>query len=81
MLKEEYKDAKQHISQAKDLYSKFSNPESMLYCKIKKEYLDGYCVACHVPVEGKKPNLTQQLLTSIKDQYKVCITIINFNML
>ncbi|XP_031784985.1 integrator complex subunit 8 isoform X1 [Nasonia vitripennis] len=69
ILREEYQKAKYHISQAKDLYNKLDTSESMLYCKIKKERLDGYCLACEVSVEGKQPNLTQQLLTSIKDQY------------
>lgn len=72
ILREEYQKAKHHISQAKDLYNKLDTSEFMLYCKIKKERLDGYCLACEVPVEGKQPNLTQQLLTSIKDQYTVC---------
>lgn len=71
ILREEYQKAKHHINKAKDLYKKLDTSEPMLYCKIKKERLDGYCLACKVPVEGKQPNLTQQLLTSMKDQYTV----------
>ncbi|XP_012271217.1 integrator complex subunit 8 isoform X2 [Orussus abietinus] len=68
ILKEEYHVAKHHICQAKELFLKL-DPSKMLYCKVKKEYLDGCCLACDVPVEGIKPGLTQQLHSAIKDQY------------
>ena len=73
MLKEEYKEAKRHIIQAKELFYNLNNLEEKLYCKIQKEYLDGCCLACEVPVEGVTSSLTQQLQASIKDQYTVCI--------
>ena len=76
ILREEYPKAKHHISQAKSLYEKLDTSKPLSFCIIKKECLDGYCLACDVPVEDKKPNLTQQLLMSTKDQYTVC-TLIN----
>ncbi|KAF3423732.1 hypothetical protein E2986_09347 [Frieseomelitta varia] len=71
LLKEEYKEAKRHIIQAKELFYNLSNLEEKLYCKVQKEYLDGCCLACEVPVEGVTSSLTQQLQASIKDQYTI----------
>lgn len=74
MLKNEYRDAKFHIIQAKEMFEKLDTSTPMLYCKIKKEFLNGYCIACEVPVEDHLPNLTHRLLKSTKDQkeYSVC---------
>ncbi|XP_011879399.1 PREDICTED: integrator complex subunit 8 [Vollenhovia emeryi] len=69
LLREEYQDAKQHIKQAKELYSNFNAAEKLTYCKMQKEFLDGCCLACEVPLEEVTPSLTQRLHTSIKDQY------------
>ncbi|XP_026668358.1 integrator complex subunit 8 isoform X2 [Ceratina calcarata] len=69
LLKEEYQEAKSHIAKAKELFHNLSNSEDRLYCKIQKEFIDGCCLACEVPVEGITPSLTQQLQSSIKDQY------------
>ncbi|XP_029033449.1 integrator complex subunit 8 isoform X4 [Osmia bicornis bicornis] len=69
LLKEEYQEAKRHTIQAKELFYKLDNLEKRLYCRIKKECLDGCCLACEVSVEGVTSSLTQQLQTSIKDQY------------
>nr|XP_031845085.1 integrator complex subunit 8 [Nomia melanderi] len=69
LLKEEYQEAKRHIIQAKELFYKLNASESRLYCKVRKEYLDGCCLACEVPVDGISASLTQQLQASIKDQY------------
>ena len=69
--KEEYKNAKICITQSMNLYKKLNNGKKLKYCKIEKERLEGYCQACQVSVENKKPTLTQQLLASIKDQYSV----------
>ncbi|PBC29892.1 Integrator complex subunit [Apis cerana cerana] len=69
LLKEEYQEAKRHIIQAKELFYNFNNSGDMLYCKIRKESLDGCCLACEVSIEGITSSLTQQLQASIKDQY------------
>lgn len=71
VFKEEYKDAKLHIMQSKELFNKLDTSKPLLYCKVKKENLNGYCVACEVPVDGHKSNLTHLLLRSIKEQYSV----------
>lgn len=73
LLKEEYQEAKRHIIQAKELFYKLNTSESRLYCKVRKEFLDGCCLACEVPVDGITASLTQQLQASIKDQYTVSI--------
>ncbi|KAL6425116.1 hypothetical protein ACFW04_009417 [Cataglyphis niger] len=69
LLREEYQEAKHHIKQAKELYSNFNSAEKLVYCKVQKEYLDGCCLACEVPLEDIKPSLTQRLQSSVKDQY------------
>ncbi|XP_076765909.1 integrator complex subunit 8 isoform X2 [Xylocopa sonorina] len=69
LLKEEYQEAKRHITQAKELFYNFNNSEDKLYCRVYKELLDGCCVACEVPIKGITSSLTQQLQASIKDQY------------
>ncbi|XP_034174440.2 integrator complex subunit 8 [Osmia lignaria lignaria] len=69
LLKEEYQEAKRHTIQAKELFYKLDSLEKRLYCRIKKECLDGCCLACEVSVEGVTSSLTQQLQTSVKDQY------------
>lgn len=69
LLREEYQDAKHHIKQAKELYNNFNPAEKIVYCKVQKEFLDGCCLACEVPLEDITPSLTQRLQFSIKDQY------------
>ncbi|KAI4500613.1 hypothetical protein M0802_004205 [Mischocyttarus mexicanus] len=69
LLREEYQEAKSHICQAKEIYYRFDPLKPLIYCKIQKEFLDGCCLACEVPVDGVKSTLTQQLQSSIKDQY------------
>ncbi|GAB1866809.1 Integrator complex subunit 8 [Camponotus japonicus] len=69
LLREEYQDAKHHIKQAKELYNHFNPAEKIVYCKVQKEFLDGCCLACEVPLEDITPSLTQRLQSSIKDQY------------
>ncbi|KAG7213745.1 hypothetical protein KM043_002973 [Ampulex compressa] len=69
LLREEYQEAKHHIAQAKELFLNLPRSDNLLYCKIQKEYLEGCCLACEVPLEGITPSLTQQLQLSIKDQY------------
>ncbi|XP_023245256.1 integrator complex subunit 8 isoform X2 [Copidosoma floridanum] len=76
LLKEENKLAQTHISQAKELYAKLDTSKPLLYCSIEKEYLEGYCLACEVPVEGKSPSLTEKLFRSIKNQYANVIEIL-----
>ncbi|XP_076239137.1 integrator complex subunit 8 [Calliopsis andreniformis] len=76
LLKEEYQKAKSHVMQAKELFYSLNNLESRLYCKVQKEYLDGCCLACEVPIDGITSSLTQQLQTSIKDQYTNMIQIL-----
>lgn len=73
LLREECQEAKCHIKQAKDLYDNLKSKEKLVYCKVQKEYLDGCCLACEVPLEEIAPSLTQRLQSSIKDQYTVCI--------
>lgn len=73
LLREEYQDAKHHIKQAKELYNNFNQTEKIVYCKVQKEFLDGCCLACEVPLEDITPSLTQRLQSSIKDQYTVGI--------
>lgn len=73
LLREEYQEAKCHIKQAKELYSNFNPAEKLTYCKVQKEFLDGCCLACEVPLEEVTPSLTQRLHASIKDQYTVGI--------
>jgi len=73
LLREEYQEAKRHINQAKELYSNFNSAEKLTYCKVQKEFLDGCCLACEIPLEEVTPSLTQRLHTSIKDQYTVGI--------
>lgn len=73
LLREEYQEAKHHIKQAKELYNNFNPAEKLVYCKVQKEYLDGCCLACEVPLEDIKPSLTQRLQSSVKDQYTVSI--------
>ncbi|KAL0124939.1 hypothetical protein PUN28_006658 [Cardiocondyla obscurior] len=69
LLREEYRDAKHHIKRAKELYSNFNSTENLMYCKVQKEFLEGCCLACEVPLEEIMPSLTQRLHASIKDQY------------
>ncbi|XP_077274442.1 integrator complex subunit 8 isoform X1 [Temnothorax americanus] len=69
LLREEYQEAKCHIKQAKELYSNFNPAEKLTYCKVQREFLDGCCLACEVPIEEVTPSLTQRLHASIKDQY------------
>ncbi|CAL1677243.1 unnamed protein product [Lasius platythorax] len=69
LLREEYQEAKHHIKRAKELYSNFNPAEKLVYCKVQKEFLDGCCLACEVPLEEIKPSLAQRLQSSIKDQY------------
>ncbi|XP_018407743.1 PREDICTED: integrator complex subunit 8 [Cyphomyrmex costatus] len=69
LLREEYQEAKHHIKQAKEFYSNFNPVEKLTYCKVQKEFLDGCCLACEVPLEEVTSSLTQRLHTSIKDQY------------
>ncbi|KAL2741275.1 integrator complex subunit 8 isoform X1 [Vespula maculifrons] len=69
LLREEYQEAKNHVGQAKEIFYKFDTSESLTYCKIQKEFLDGCCLACEVPIDGIMSTLTQQLQSSIKDQY------------
>ncbi|XP_033225261.1 integrator complex subunit 8 [Belonocnema kinseyi] len=76
ILREEYQNAKHHISQANEFFRKLETPDKLLYCRVRKEYLEGCCLACQVPVEGLKPSLTLQLLASIKDQYTNIIQIL-----
>lgn len=71
MLREEYKIAQYHITQARDLFQTLGPEETMSYCMIKRVNLDGYCLATDVSVEGKTPSLTQRLHASVKDQYTV----------
>lgn len=73
LLREEYQEAKRHIKQAKELYSNFNSAEKLTYCKVQKEFLDGCCLACEVPIKEVMPSLTQRLHASIKDQYTVGI--------
>ncbi|XP_071579185.1 integrator complex subunit 8 isoform X3 [Temnothorax nylanderi] len=73
LLREEYQEAKCHIKQAKELYSNFNPAEKLTYCKVQREFLDGCCLACEVPIEEVTPSLTQRLHASIKDQYTVSI--------
>lgn len=47
-----------------------------MYCKVKKDSLDGCCLACEIPTEKATSNLTQRLQFSIKDQYTVGIYIL-----
>lgn len=69
LLREEYQEAKHHIKRAKELYSNFNPAEKLIYCKVQKEFLNGCCLACEVPLEEITPSLTQRLQSSIKDQY------------
>ncbi|EFN80014.1 integrator complex subunit 8 [Harpegnathos saltator] len=69
LLREEYQDAKCHIRQAKERYSKLDSTVKLTYCKVQKEFLEGACLACEVPIENITPSLTQRLQSSIKDQY------------
>ncbi|KAK0179235.1 hypothetical protein PV327_008044 [Microctonus hyperodae] len=69
LLREEYKIAQYHITQARNLFQTLGAEETMSYCMIKKVNLDGYCLATDVSVEGKAPSLTQRLHASVKDQY------------
>lgn len=73
LLREEYQEAKHHIKQAKELYTNFNSTEKFTYCKVQKEFLDGCCLACEVPLDEVAPSLTQRLHASIKDQYTVSI--------
>lgn len=73
LLREEYQEAKSHVTQAKEIFYKFDTSNSLTYCKIQKEFLNGCCLACEVPIDGIMSTLSQQLQTSIKDQYVVCI--------
>ncbi|KMQ92612.1 integrator complex subunit 8-like protein [Lasius niger] len=76
LLREEYQEAKHHIKRAKELYSNFNPAEKLVYCKVQKEFLDGCCLACEVPLEEIKPSLAQRLQSSIKDQYTVKLQIL-----
>ncbi|XP_012265327.2 integrator complex subunit 8 [Athalia rosae] len=69
LLREDYQSAKRHVAGAQELFRKFDTSRPLIYCTIKKEYLDGYCLACDIPVENIKPDLMQQMHASIKDQY------------
>ncbi|XP_046812831.1 integrator complex subunit 8 isoform X2 [Vespa crabro] len=69
LLREEYQEAKNHVGQAKEIFYKFDTSDSLIYCKIQKEFLDGCCLACEVPIDGIMSTLSQQLQSSIKDQY------------
>ncbi|XP_076174566.1 integrator complex subunit 8 isoform X1 [Ptiloglossa arizonensis] len=70
LLKEEYQEAQRHIIKAKELFYNSNNLENKFYCSnIQKEFLDGCCLACEVPIDGVTTSLTQQLQASIKDQY------------
>ncbi|XP_015607164.1 integrator complex subunit 8 [Cephus cinctus] len=69
LLREEYQTAKHHICQARDLFLTLNKTEPLLYCTVKKEFLDGCCLACEVPIEEIQPSLTQQLHRAIRDQY------------
>ncbi|XP_070151537.1 integrator complex subunit 8 [Polyergus mexicanus] len=69
LLREEYQEAKHHIKRAKELYNNFNPAEKLIYCKVQKEFLNGCCLACEVPLEEITPSLTQRLQSSIKDQY------------
>lgn len=71
LLKEDYQNAKRHINEARLFFYKLDHKNDLLYCRVQREYLEGCCLACDVPVEGSQPNLTQKLLASIKDQYTV----------
>lgn len=76
LLREEYQNANHHISQANNLFQILGNSGNLVYCKVKKEWLEGCCLACHVSVESIKPSLTQQLLSSVKDQFMNIIQIL-----
>ncbi|KAK2577342.1 hypothetical protein KPH14_003465 [Odynerus spinipes] len=69
LLREDYQEAKNHINQAKEIFYKLDTSEPLTYCRIQKIFLDGCCLACEVPVDGVTSSLTQQLQSSIKDQY------------
>lgn len=71
LLREEYQNAKCHIKHAKERYNKLNSSTKLVYCKVQKEFLEGACLACEVPIEEITPNLTQRLQSSIKDQYTV----------
>ncbi|XP_014469482.1 PREDICTED: integrator complex subunit 8 isoform X2 [Dinoponera quadriceps] len=71
LLREEYQDAKLHIRQAKERYSNLDSTAKFMYCKVQKEFLEGACLACEVPIEDITSSLTQRLQSSIKDQYTV----------
>ncbi|XP_046611926.1 integrator complex subunit 8 isoform X1 [Neodiprion virginianus] len=69
LLREDYESAKRHVSGAKKLFQKLDTSVPLIYCTVQKEYLDGYCLACEIPVENIKTDLVQQMHSSIKDQY------------
>lgn len=71
LLREEYKIARHHVFQAKTLFDQLGPTESLLYCRVQKAHLDGYCLATEVAVQGHQHSLTQKLHASIKDQYTV----------
>lgn len=76
LLREEYKEAKYHVSQAKTLFSQLGTTDTLLYCRVQKNNLHGYCLATNVQIEGIKPTLTQRLHNSIKEQYANIIDIL-----
>lgn len=75
LLREEYQDAKRHIRKAKELYDNLDSAAKLTYCKVQKEFLEGCCLACEVPIEEITPSLAQRLQSSIKDQYTVSISL------
>ncbi|XP_066594619.1 integrator complex subunit 8 [Prorops nasuta] len=79
LLREEYQIAKDHVKHAKDLFLNLQSTNELLYCKVKKNVLDGCCLACEVPVTGVTCNLTQKLQSSIKDQYSNVLQILQMD--
>lgn len=71
LLREDYQSAKRHVGCAKELFDKLDTKSPLIYCTVQKDYLDGYCLACEIPLEITKPDLMQQMHASIKDQYTV----------
>ncbi|XP_014221962.1 integrator complex subunit 8 [Trichogramma pretiosum] len=76
ILKERYPEAQKHFLSAKNLYDNLDKSKEMCYCHIDKDTLEGFCIACDIQVEGKKPNLLHRLLMSIKDGYSNLIKIL-----
>ncbi|XP_063975032.1 integrator complex subunit 8 isoform X2 [Diachasmimorpha longicaudata] len=69
MLREEYTMVKYHVFLAKELFDTLETKETLLYCRIQKENLEGYCHASDIKIPGTILGLTQQFHASVKDQY------------